>query len=262
MFTLPLREGRINSSEARIFPGRGSAPVLDPSPKSFRVVRYRSRPQRFRPSLKGGIMHLTYQAESPTFIGQRDFPMTADLTNPIFTNEDAARKHFEALRWPDGPICPHCGVVGEATELQASLRVPVSTSAAPVRRPFTATMGTLYERSHIPLHKWLLATHLLCASKKGISAHQLWRMLGFGSYRTAWFMAHRIREGMASLAGKAARLVEKVRLLKLIRPTSAARKRTSTAASATRRTSAVRASKSFTRWLSAAVAPVRTTSPM
>lgn len=64
------------------------------------------------------------------------------------------------------------------------------------RKKFTATMGTLYERSHIPLHKWLLATHLMASSKKGISAHQLFRMLGFGSYRTAWFMAHRIREGM------------------------------------------------------------------
>src|SRR6202041_1781009 len=66
------------------------------------------------------------------------------------------------------------------------------------RKPFTATMGTVYERSHIPLHKWLLATHLMSSSKKGMSAHQLWRMLGFGSYRTAWFMAHRIREGMAA----------------------------------------------------------------
>jgi hypothetical protein len=64
------------------------------------------------------------------------------------------------------------------------------------RKQLTATIGTLYERSHIPLHKWLLATHLLCASKKGMSAHQLWRQMGFGSYRTAWFMAHRIREGM------------------------------------------------------------------
>jgi hypothetical protein len=64
------------------------------------------------------------------------------------------------------------------------------------RKPFIAPIGTLYERSHIPLHKWLLATHLMCSSKKGMSAHQLWRNLGFGSYRTAWFMAHRIREGM------------------------------------------------------------------
>ena len=125
-----------------------------------------------------------------------------DLTNPIFTNEDAARKHFEALRWPDGPVCPHCGVVGEATELQGKSTRPGLYKCRPCQKPFTATMGTLYERSHIPLHKWLLATHLMAASKKGMSAHQLWRMLGFGSYRTAWFMAHRIREGMAPL-GKA-----------------------------------------------------------
>lgn len=129
--------------------------------------------------------------------------MTADLTNPIFTDEEAARKHFEAIRWPDGVTCPHCRVVGEATELQGkSTRLGLYKCRA-CQKPFTATMGTLYERSHIPLHKWLLATHLLAASKKGISAHQLWRMLGFGSYRTAWFMAHRIREGMAPLNDKA-----------------------------------------------------------
>jgi hypothetical protein len=63
-------------------------------------------------------------------------------------------------------------------------------------KQFTATIGTIYEGSHIPMHKWLLAAHLMCASKKGMSAHQLWRMLGFGSYRTAWFMCHRIREAM------------------------------------------------------------------
>jgi transposase-like protein len=129
--------------------------------------------------------------------------MTADLTNPIFTDEEAARKHFEAIRWPDGVTCPHCGVVGEATELQGKSTRPGLYKCRACQKPFTATMGTLYERSHIPLHKWLLATHLLAASKKGISAHQLWRMLGFGSYRTAWFMAHRIREGMAPLKGKA-----------------------------------------------------------
>jgi transposase-like protein len=128
--------------------------------------------------------------------------MTADLTNPIFTNEEAARKHFEAIRWPDGVTCPHCGVVGEATELQGKSTRPGLYKCRACQKPFTATMGTLYERSHIPLHKWLLATHLMAASKKGMSAHQLWRMLGFGSYRTAWFMAHRIREGMAPLKGK------------------------------------------------------------
>jgi transposase-like protein len=125
-----------------------------------------------------------------------------DLTNPIFTDEEAARKHFEALRWPDGPVCPFCGVVGEATELQGKSTRPGLYKCRGCQKPFTATIGTVYERSHIPLHKWLLATHLMAASKKGMSAHQLWRMLGFGSYRTAWFMAHRIREGMAPLKGK------------------------------------------------------------
>lgn len=125
--------------------------------------------------------------------------MTCDLTDKIFTDETVARVHFEKLRWPDGPVCPHCGVVGESTELQGKSTRPGLYKCRACQKPFTATMGTLYERSHIPLNKWLLATHLLCSSKKGISAHQLWRMLGFGSYRTAWFMAHRIREGMREL---------------------------------------------------------------
>jgi len=122
--------------------------------------------------------------------------MTVNLTDPIFRNEEAARRHFEALRWPDGPVCPHCGVIGDATELKGKSTRAGVYKCRSCQKPFTATIGTVYERSHIPLHKWLLATHLLCASKKGISAHQLWRMLGFASYRTAWFMAHRIREGM------------------------------------------------------------------
>src|SRR5579864_3408753 len=125
-----------------------------------------------------------------------------DLNNPIFNDEEAARKHFEARRWPDGPICPHCGSVDNATELKGKSTRAGVYKCKGCEKPFTATIGTLYERSHIPLNKWLLATHLLCASKKGISAHQLWRMLGFGSYRTAWFMAHRIREGMAILKAK------------------------------------------------------------
>lgn len=124
--------------------------------------------------------------------------MSTDLTAKIFHDEDAAREHFQALRWPHGPVCPFCGSVDDATEMKgATTRAGLyKCRAKECRKPFTATMGTLYERSHIPLHKWLLATHLMCASKKGISAHQLFRMLGFGSYRTAWFMAHRIREAM------------------------------------------------------------------
>ena len=121
-----------------------------------------------------------------------------NITDPIYTNEDAARAHFEAIRWPDGRVCPHCGTIGNSTLLQGKSTRPGLYKCKDCRKPFTSTMGTVYERSHIPLHKWLLATHLMVASKKGISAHQLYRMLGFGSYRTAWFMAHRIREAMAS----------------------------------------------------------------
>ena len=124
----------------------------------------------------------------------------ANLTDKIFNNEDAARAHFESIRWSDGRICPHCGVIGNSTLLQGNTTRAglYKCNEKACRKPFTATMGTIYERSHIPLHKWLLATQLMCASKKGISASQLHRMLGFGSYRTAWFMAHRIREAMIS----------------------------------------------------------------
>jgi transposase-like protein len=122
-----------------------------------------------------------------------------DLTSLIYSNEEAARKHFEAIRWPNGPVCPHCGCVGNATELRGKSHRPGLYKCKDCQKPFTAMIGTLFERSHIPLHKWLLAMHLLTSSKKGMSAHQLWRMLGFGSYRTAWFMAHRIRESFRDL---------------------------------------------------------------
>ncbi|WP_136161299.1 IS1595 family transposase [Sphingomonas flavalba] len=121
-----------------------------------------------------------------------------NITDPIYTNEEAARAHFEAIRWPDGRVCPHCGTIGNSTLMQGKTTRAGLYKCKDCRKPFTATMGTVYERSHIPLHKWLLATHLMVSSKKGISAHQLFRMLGFGSYRTAWFMAHRIREAMRS----------------------------------------------------------------
>lgn len=120
-----------------------------------------------------------------------------DLTNPIYTNEDAAREHLESLQWPDGPVCPHCGSFENITALKGKSTRPGVYKCNNCRKPFSVTVGTLFERSHIPLTKWLLATHLLTASKKGMSAHQLHRMLGV-TYKTAWFMAHRIRAALGS----------------------------------------------------------------
>lgn len=136
--------------------------------------------------------------------------MGANLTDPIFSDEAAARKHFEALRWEGGvPVCFHCGVVGESTpvkrdEARAAKQKKAGKKIArdglyycrACGGQFTATMGTVYEDSHIPLNKWMLATHLMNSCKRGVSALELQRQLGLGSYRTAWFMAHRIREGM------------------------------------------------------------------
>lgn len=121
-----------------------------------------------------------------------------NLTDPIFNDEEAARAHFEAIRWPDGRVCPHCGTIDNSVLLKGKSTRPGLYKCRDCRKPFSATIGTVYERSHIPLHKWLLATHLIVSSKKGISSHQLFRQLGFGSYRTAWFMAMRIREAMVS----------------------------------------------------------------
>jgi transposase-like protein len=125
--------------------------------------------------------------------------MTVNLKAKIYTDETAARRHLEKLQWPEGPICPHCGVVNEATELKGDSTRPGVWKCRPCGKPFSVTVGTVFERSHIPLTKWLLATELLTASKKGISAHQLHRMLGL-TYKSAWFMAHRIRAAMTPIA--------------------------------------------------------------
>jgi transposase-like protein len=119
----------------------------------------------------------------------------ADLTNPAFTNEDKAREFLEASRWPDGPVCPFCGQLDTAKTLGGPSMGPGWYYCSECQDKFTVRVGTLYERSHIPLHKWLLATHLVVSSKKGMSALQLSRMLGI-TYKSAWFMCHRIREGM------------------------------------------------------------------
>ena len=110
--------------------------------------------------------------------------MPFDLTNPVFSDEDAARKYFEDIRWPNGPVCPHCGVVNEATLIKGKSHRPGMYQCNACREPFTVTVGTLYERSHVPLHKWLGATHLMMASKKGMSALQISRMIGV-TYKTA-----------------------------------------------------------------------------
>lgn len=114
---------------------------------------------------------------------------------PRFTNDDAAREHLEALRWPSGPVCPHCGGTERNVRLQGESTRPGLLFCGDCRSQFTVTVGTVFERSKVPLHKWVLATHLLCSSKKGMSAHQLHRTLGV-TYKTAWFMSHRIREAM------------------------------------------------------------------
>jgi transposase-like protein len=125
--------------------------------------------------------------------------MSADLQNPIFNDETAAREHLEAIRWPEGPICPHCGnsdpdrlakVEGEKQSHRPGLYY-----CNECKGQFTVTVGTVFERSKIPLCKWWLAMHLMAASKKGMSAHQMHRMLGV-SYKSTWFMLHRIREAM------------------------------------------------------------------
>jgi transposase-like protein len=118
-----------------------------------------------------------------------------DLTNPIFHDEAKARAHLESIRWPDGPYCPHCGSFN-AHRLEGEAHRAGLLNCRDCRRQFSVTVGTVFERSHVPLHKWVLATHLMAASKKGMSAHQLHRMLKV-TYKTAWFMAHRIRTAMA-----------------------------------------------------------------
>jgi len=116
-------------------------------------------------------------------------------TLPRFNDEDAARQHLESIRWPNGPICPHCGGTDRNSRLNGTAHRPGLLFCGDCRSQFSVTVGTVFERSKVALHKWVYASHLMCASKKGISAKQLERMLGV-TYKTAWFMAHRIREAM------------------------------------------------------------------
>ena len=121
-----------------------------------------------------------------------------DLTNPIFTSETKAREALEAERWPDGPVCPHCGGVDKIGAVEGKSHRPGLYYCGDCKGQFTVTVGTIFERSKVPLNKWWLAAHLMGSSKKGFSAHQLHRSIGV-TYKTAWFMFHRLREAMREL---------------------------------------------------------------
>jgi transposase-like protein len=124
--------------------------------------------------------------------------MTATFQTAIFNNDDKAREALEAVRWPNGPVCPHCGATGDdvaKVEGKKHSHRPGLYYCNACEGTFTVTVGTVFERSKIPLSKWWLAVHLLNSSKKGFSAHQLHRTLKV-TYKTAWFMMHRIREAM------------------------------------------------------------------
>jgi transposase-like protein len=131
-----------------------------------------------------------------------------------YSDEDKAREFVESLLWPNGPVCPHCGLVGEAYKIVMTEKTPEEIAqlkkagkrvqktrkglwkCAGCRKQFTVTIGTIFEDSHIKLSRWVIAIHLFCASKKGISAHQIHRMLGV-TIKSAWFMMHRIRHAVA-----------------------------------------------------------------
>lgn len=119
----------------------------------------------------------------------------SNLNAPHFQDADKAREYLESQVWPNGRACPHCGSIGDHYELKGKSNRPGLYKCSDCREPFTVTVGTVFERSKIGLHIWLQAVYLINSSKKGISSKQLERMLGV-TYKTAWFMAHRIREAM------------------------------------------------------------------
>ena len=116
------------------------------------------------------------------------------FSDPIFRDPEKARAWLETELWPQGPVCPHCGTLGEATYVEGEKHTHRDGlyMCNACRKQFTVTVGTLFERSHIPLNKWLFALFLFMSSKKGVSAHQVHRMIGV-SYKSTWFMMHRLR---------------------------------------------------------------------
>jgi len=112
---------------------------------------------------------------------------------PQFRDDAAAREYLESVLWPHGPVCCHCGTINHAYKVKKPGWYRCAEKEC--RKDFSVILRTVMERSHIALHKWMQAFHLMCSSKKGVSAHQLHRTLNIG-YEAAWFMAHRIREAM------------------------------------------------------------------
>jgi transposase-like protein len=117
------------------------------------------------------------------------------LNEPHFHDEHAAIARLESILWPNGPVCPHCGNTDKVYAIKGKSARPGLKTCGACRKQFTVKVGTLFEDSHVPMQKWWQAVHLLCSSKKGISSHQLHRVLKV-TYKTAWFMSHRIREAM------------------------------------------------------------------
>jgi len=126
--------------------------------------------------------------------------MKSALNAPHLCNEEAAIAYVEAQLWPDGPVCPHCGTIDQATRLRGKSTRRGLWKCRACRKPFTVRMRTIFESSHIPLHVWLQAIYLICSSKKGISTRRIQRTLG-GSMKTAWFLMHRIRLAMDESGG-------------------------------------------------------------
>jgi transposase-like protein len=135
---------------------------------------------------------------------------TMTLNEVSKLTEDEARATLESIMWRDGPVCPHCGSVGNATKLEGKKHRVGVFQCGDCRGQFSVTVGTILEQSHLPIRTWLMAFAIMCSSKKGVSALQLQRQLGLGSYRSAWHMAHRIRHAMSQepLAGMLSGIIE------------------------------------------------------
>jgi transposase-like protein len=182
--------------------------------------------------------------------------MASVLTEAYFQDEQAAFERLEAIVWPQGPVCPHCGGTERIGVLKNQRTKPSKKNPEGIerhglrkcyacRKQFTVRIGTVFEDSPVPLHIWFQAAYLMCASKKGVSSNQLHRTLGV-SLQTAWFMSHRLREAMrdgtlAPLGGAGAVIEADTTFI-------GGKKKTSTSASATLATSAAQASRSFMRW--------------